>query len=234
MLMQPKICSGNKKTGANIGTWSTLYSNDMFYIPELDRYVQGTCGLCGIKCKAICYVRKSYRYDDVKLRHAINTIALREDIETCFQTLDLQLTRKRKPWQYLRIDQSGEIETLEQLLMFCRLATNHPETPAYIYTKNYEVVIPALLAGLVPECVTVLISIYHEQGIAEYNAVKHLKNVKAFVIDDGFDYSQFGLFPSTTCKAYAGGKLNKNITCDKCEKCMKQVDCYKVIFCNEH
>ena len=96
----------------------------------------------------------------------------------------------------------------------------------------YDVVIPALLAGNVPENMTVLISIWHKFGVNEFEKVKNLPNVKAFVYDDNYKY---GFVIDTYCKAYdEHGKLDHNITCDKCKKCFNRLNNCKVIGCKAH
>lgn len=139
----------------------------------------------------------------------------------------------RKKFDIVRIDQSGEIENLEQFQMWIDPAINHPETHFYIYTKNYEVVIPMLLAGKVPNNMTVLISVWHEIGYNEYLQVSCLDNVKAFVYDDNEYKYNFEI--QTYCKAYdEHGKLDHNVTCDKCRKCFNRSAAHKVIGCKAH
>lgn len=234
---------GNIKLGTEIATWSTLKGNTEYFIPELGIYVIGTCGKYCEFCKDDCYVEKSYRrYTaretgrcSVKLGHARNTIALRQNAWKVYQDLHDQIARARKPFYIVRLDQSGEIENDEQLAVFCKLAEDFPEVKWYIYTKAFEIVIPALLEGKVPENLTVLISVWHECGIAEYNMVKHLPNVKAFVVVDGFDYEALGLHIQTMCMAYdIKGKMNHEVTCFRCEKCFNRLLSCKVIGCYKH
>lgn len=231
----PKICGGNIKLGATIGTWSTLYGDEEFYIDYLSMKVCGTCGHHCEGCKGSCYVRKSYRYGSVMKRHAINTLALRESVEGTYEILSRQLARKRKPFDIIRINQSGELESEEQFAMWCRLAEENPKTKFYIYTKAYEFVSPFLMDGKVPENLTVLISVWHEKGIEEYKSLEHIDNVKCFAYDDGFDYEEKGLSLQTYCKAYdEHGKLDHNITCDKCQKCFNRSGNCKCVGCMAH
>lgn len=244
MEIKAKIVgNGNIKLGNNIGTWSTLYGDKEYETPF--GMVKGTCsGRCSA-CSKSCYVRKSYRYGSVIKRHAANTIAMRENINKCFGDLNLQLSRKRKPFDWVRIDQSGEIENEEQFQGWIWLAKNHPESHFYVYTKAYDFVIPEILKRNVPNNMTILISVWHDQGIMEYMMLKHIPNVKAFVYMDkntdkenGWgieEYASKGIDIRTTCKAYGeDGKLDHNITCEKCQKCMNRVGNCKVVGCNDH
>ena len=130
-----RISGGNMKLG-NMGSFSKLYGNDTFNT----KYgaVTGTCGHHCEGCKNACYVRKSYRYPSVVNGHARNTIAFRASLWDAFEALDKQLTGKRKPWDIVRINQSGEIESYSELCHWVVLAQSHPETRFYLYTKNFE------------------------------------------------------------------------------------------------
>ena len=233
-LCVPKILQGNIKTGKSIGTWSVLYGNKSHFIKKLGFSVLGTCGKNCEACQKECYVKKSYRYDSVKYRHALNTMALRQDTFKTVITLHEQLKRKRKPFEIVRINQSGEIENAKQLYMWISLAILHKETQFYIYTKNYgvlETVINSLES--LPNNFTILVSIWHDIGTDTYNKYKHLPNIKAFVYDDNEYKYDFEI--QTYCKAYNDrGKLDHNITCDKCKKCFNRLNSCKVIGCKAH
>lgn len=224
---------GNVKLGG-LWSWSTLYSDKFFYVEKLGKSIQGTCGNNCDVCKEKCYVRKSYRYPSVVYSHARNTEMLRNDIQKTFDDLNKQITRARKKPIAIRLNQSGEIENKTQFNMFCGLAFEHPETQFFIYTKNYPVIIERALNGVIPENLTVLISVWHNVGLDEYLILKDFDNIKAFVYDDNkYLYSQFDI--NTYCMAYdENGKLNHNITCDKCRKCFDRNPKHKIIGCKEH
>jgi len=227
---------GNIKVGA-IWTYSQLYGSKSYVVPSLsDKPIKGTCGGHCAHCENCCYVKKSYRYDTVILGHARNTLAMRSDPIAACAELSAYITRARNKPDALRLHQSGEIESNEQLQGFCNLANDHKDKPFFVYTKAFDIVIPALLAGVVPNNLIVLISIWHEYGIAEFLKVAHLPNVKAFVYDDGtFDYAANGIEIQTYCKAYnEKGKLDHDITCDKCRKCFDNLACHKIIGCKAH
>ena len=228
-----KFVGGNIKLG-NMGSFSKLYGNDEITTPYGE--ITGTCGHHCEGCKEHCYVRKSYRYPSVIKNHAKNTLAFRVDLAKAFKDLHLQLTRKRKAFDVIRINQSGEIETTYELCNWIYLARNHPESHFYIYTKNYLAVFE-MIAEIGPENVpdnfTILISVWHEIGINEYKVLSGYSFIKAFVYLDGFDYSKYNIIPETGCFAYdKHGKLNHNITCDKCRKCFNRT--HKIIGCAAH
>lgn len=229
--------NGNIKLGAAIWSWSTLMGDYSYNVDGVE--ISGTCGNCGA-CKKDCYVVSSYNIHGKSVipSHAKNTNGLRYNMGEVFRQLDEQITRRNnsknkrtKKIELVRLNQSGEIETEEQFYMWCMLAERHPETKFYIYTKMYEIVTPVLLAGLVPANLVVLFSIWHDVGVKEFKAVAHLENVKAFVYDDG----ELNIEPDTYCKAYNdSGKLDHNITCDKCQKCFNAKLTKKVIGCKAH
>lgn len=225
---------GNIKLG-NMWTFSKLYGNQEHYVNKLGFFIAGTCGKYCAGCKEKCYVKASYRYGSVIYGHAVNTIAMRENITGLFSEFDRQLKAARKKPDTVRINQSGEIESREEFSNWCDLAASHENVEFYLYTKAFNLVLPEIQerhkAGTLPKNITILISIWHNYGIQEFKKVKHIPNVKAFVYCDGYNYP-FTI--NTMCMAYRNGKLDHNITCDKCRKCFNRAANSKVIGCNEH
>lgn len=228
--MKVRLTKGNIKLG-NMATFSKLYGNNTFQTKYGS--VSGSCGKHCEGCKSACYVRKSYRYPSVIENHAKNTVAFRTDLNGSFNQIDEQLNRKRTPFKTIRINQSGEIETAMELLKWIMLAKKHPESNFYIYTKNFQALKSAMKSDIeIPSNFTILISVWHEYGLKEFETFKDYPFIKAFVYMDGFKYDEKGLNIETTCKAYENGKMNHAITCDKCKKCFTKT--FKVIGCHEH
>lgn len=226
--------SGNIKLG-NTWNFSTVYGDEIKSIiyNGTEYTARGTCGNNCKGCKNDCYVRKSYRYPSVLYSHIRNTIAIRTNPAAAFNDLETAIEKARVKPDIIRINQSGELESKAMLTGWCEMAKRHPKIKFWLYTKAYNIAIPALLAGQVPENMTVLISVWHNFGTKEFSKVAHLENVKAFVFDDGYKYKKAGLEIQTYCKAYTmqAGKmtLNHNITCDKCKKCFNRSAGCKVI-----
>lgn len=232
------IKKGNTKLGI-IWNWATLYSNEHFETEY--GIIKGTCPL---HCSG-CYVEKAYRSIEsgkgtfrksVRKGHARNTLAIRESIEQTFEELNGYIVRAKKKPHIIRINESGEIENLEQFRMWCKMAESHKEIQFYLYTKAYDIVIPELQNDTVPSNLTVLISVWHEHGIKEFKLVMDKGNVKCFAYDDNaFDYESHGLKLTTYCKAYdESGKMNHEITCEKCQKCFNRNGNCKCIGCKAH
>lgn len=217
---------GNIKMG-KILSWSTLMSD--YKIKKLTgvlKGISGTCGNCS-GCVKDCYVRASYRFPGVIHSHAINTYGLRHQLEKVENDLYEQLCHTSI--ETVRINQSGELENDEQFAMWCRLASKFPDKKFYIYTKMFGIAVPALKAGNVPSNFTVLLSVWHHCGVEEFESVKNMPNVKAFMYDDG----ETELATKIYCKAYdEKGHLDHEHTCESCRLCYDSKA--KVIGCHAH
>lgn len=218
----------NIKLGENIASWSTLKGSDVLYIPRLNKRVRGTCKDCDY-CTKECYVNKSYnRYPKTAMYgHAVNAIGLRTCPSKVFQDLHAQLSVTKR-FRIVRINQSGDIENLQELEMWFTLALLHPDFTFYLYTKQFKMAVEFIEGNTLPKNFHINFSIWHEHGVNEYFTVAHYPNVHAFVFDDGETY-----IPATDyCRAYVNGKLNHKITCEKCKKCYRPGS--KVIYCTSH
>lgn len=237
----------NIKLG-NMGSWAMLFGSCEWYVPELEVTVKGTCGqYCqgcfnpeNPKCSP-CYVAKSYvkytkRNDDgtigdiqknkcsVKLGHAYRTIAMTMFRDDLLLSLDKQLTHMKKKLEVVRINESGEFTCYDDLAMWCELSRRHPETVFYVYTKNYKAVRKALINAIVPSNLFINISIWHQLGINDYLEMKDHPQIRAFILVDTEwtreRYYSYGIEIDSMCAAYdENGKMNHNVTCDKCKKC---------------
>lgn len=264
VLKKAKIKKGtqadNIKLG-DMGSWAMLFGNVDWYIPELDITVKGTCGEhckgCfdpeNPKCSS-CYVAKSYvmrtnRNEDgtvgdiqknpctVKLGHAYRTIAMTMFRKDLLTSLDWQMTKKRKKFGVVRINESGELTCYEDLELWCELARRHPETIFYLYTKNYKAVYKAIENNIITDNLFINISVWHKAGIKEYLDMQNHSQIRAFVlVDDEWTkekYASKGLNITSVCAAYdEKGKMNHEITCDKCKKCFRRDN--KCTGCYEH
>jgi len=250
----------NVKLG-KMGSWAMLFGNCDWYIPELKVTVKGTCGeFCrgcfnpeNPKCSK-CYVAKSYlrntnRNKDgskgdilknkctVKKGHAYRTIAMTMFRDDLLKSLDKKLNNKRNKFKVVRINESGELTSYDDLALWCELAKRHPETIFYLYTKNYKVVRKALINGIVRENIFINISIWHEYGIEEYLEMKDHPQIRAFcLVDDEWSklrYYAKGIEIDSMCGAYnENGNMNHNVTCDKCKKCFSNKS--KCVGCFSH
>lgn len=232
------IKDGNIKVG-KMWIWNTLKGNELIHINFRGKTLDcvGTCGKlceeCG--CSSACYVNASYRYPSVKYGHARNTIAMRESYSDTLQDLYTQLDKARNKPAFVRIHASGEFEDSREIDVFNSLAKAFPNVTFYTYSKNFPMWDQWLTNNELSSNFVLNVSVWHEFGIEFFNKWKHLPNVRAFVYDDGFDYSSAGLNLTCHCPAYKqDGKLIHDLTCDKCGLCMLRGDKCKVVGCYAH
>ena len=233
------VKNGNIKIGNTMWSWNKLAGKGE---------IAGCKGTCGEHChgcyneedprKSPCYVFKSYNiygwdHSSVVKGHIRNTKVMRDNIEKAFRDIRLQLKRARKKPSAVRIHAAGELETTHELRGWIETARMTPDIPFYIYTKAYEV-LDEVLGSMdeMPKNFFINVSIWHENGIDIYNKWKHLDNIRAFVYDDGYDYSKL-LDINCYCPAYdKNGKLSHELTCDKCRICFQKKA--KVCGCYSH
>lgn len=235
------VKNGNIKIGNTMWSWNKLAGKGE---------IAGCKGTCGEHChgcyneedprKSPCYVFKSYNiygwdHSSVVKGHVRNTKVMRENIEKAFNDIRLQLKRAKKKPSAVRIHAAGELETAHELRGWIETSKMTPDIPFYIYTKAYEVldeVLSSMNANEMPKNFFINVSIWHENGIDIYNKWKHLDNIRAFVYDDGYDYSKL-LDINCYCPAYdKNGKLSHELTCDRCKICFQKKA--KVCGCYSH
>ena len=234
------IAKFNKKGDTKIGaiwSFSTLMGNEPVHIDYngVKCDVVGTCGGYCEGCKKSCYVRNSYRYPSVKYGHAWNTLAIRDDIESAYNDLEGQLKRARNKPNAVRIHVSGEFESMQELNMWNKLAKAFPNITFYVYSKAYDIMDDYFTNNTLAANFIVNVSIWHEYGIMFFMKWRNLKNIRAFVYDDGYEYRKFGIYSDSRCPAYdSNGKAIDGVTCQKCGLCMGRRENKKVTFCAAH
>ena len=235
------VKKGNIKVGATAWTFNKLAGSGI---------IAGCKGTCGEHCqgcysvenpkKSPCYVFKSYvqyGWDSgtVVKAHIRNTNIIRGNIEKAFEDIRTQIKKAKKKPTMIRVHASGELESAQELSMWLKTANMYPDIPFYIYTKAFKEVnnvLSKLKSEDVPKNFFINISVWHNSGIKTYNKWKHLENIRAFVYDDGYDYSK-KLDIKFYCPAYnKAGKLNHDLTCDKCKVCFTTKN--KICGCYSH
>lgn len=235
------VKNGNIKIGNTMWSWNKLAGNGV---------IAGCKGTCGEHCtgcynaedprKSPCYVFKSYNLygwdkSSVVAGHVRNTNIMRNDIDHAFNDIQLQLKRGKKKPSAVRIHASGELENAQELRKWIETARMFPEIPFYVYTKAYEIldeVLTGMNTDFIPDNFFINISVWHENGIFTYYKWRHLDCIRAFVYDDGYDYSD-KIKIDCYCPAYdKNGKLHHDLTCDKCKICFQKKA--KVCSCYDH
>ena len=190
------------------------------------------CTQCGRR--NVCYAIDSYvQYPAVTVNRVENTMQLREDIDQHFE--DIYNTAVKNKVEIIRYTESGDFEDYNHFDHFIKLADRLPEVQLYVYTKNYKVLREYFNNGLeLPDNVTVLISVWGDQGVVEYNEFKDHKNIKCFAVNSDIPFD-------ATCPAYRkdeNGKVTRvhsdAVKCGNCGLCTGKIPQVKVIKCIEH
>lgn len=197
----------------------------------------GTCsGVDCSKCgkRNVCYAIDSYvQYPAVTVNRVENTMQLRQDIDKHFE--DIKAAAVKNDVEIIRYTESGEFENDKHFEKFIELAEDIPDVKVYAYTKNYEVLRNYFSHGKeLPENCVILVSVWEDQGIKEYEEFKDHENIKCFVVNSDIKCDAM-------CPAYRkdeNGKVNRvksdAVKCGNCGLCTGKYPQIKVIGCVEH
>lgn len=244
------VTKGNTKLGHNIYTFSTLPGDTRHLLRsktgELLCDVPGTCtGNCDCCFGHGCYaVNCARRYASTVIpAWARNTILMRagkaipqiDEIITKKEALGVDSKRVRT----FRINVSGEIQTIEELEAWDKLARKHPGTQFGLYTKNYEV-LAKFLAKHGETAPNFVINVSQWNGAAN-KALKDLDTwirahkINVFEYDDTNrakhdhtpeDARRLAALPHCPAVTKSGkratGASGEPITCDMCKRCYKK------------
>ena len=227
---------GGKKF--NIMGISYVPGNTFFYLKDgtLVSDCPGTCNnvdCSGCGKRGICYAIDSYcQYPAVTLNRVENTIQLRLNPEKHFQDIKQSIIDNKI--NTVRYTESGEIIDYAHFERIINLCNDLKSVNFYLYTKNYKVLYTYFSKyDDLPENLVILISIWKETGVKEYNDFKDHKNIKAFVVNNP------DIKVQAMCPAYKeiNGKVVRiktdNVKCGNCGLCTAKSNC-KVIGCIEH
>jgi len=178
--------------------------------------ITGSCAGCCSTCKDVCYARSAYRYDNVIVANADNTLFAREDLDLYMDVLE-QLIKERKTFKFHRWHSSGEIMSREYLAGMIRVAQNTPAVKHYVYTKRYEWASEVDL----PENMQILLSppftCKTKKQVMEWSKEHNKKDLPLFIYDDGGD-PEIGAMQHCPAVDKKGHKTG--VTCDKCQRCI--------------
>lgn len=219
----------NSKLGGILGI-SYLPMDGLDYLKSglLLTDVKGTCKNCD-ECARKCYARSSNkRFEKVTIKNVCNTLQLRNDIDKHFADIENYIVTHNI--EIVRYTESGEIETSAQFEKLVNLARKLSNVYFYLYTKNYEVLRAFFNRSVLPNNMTVLVSVWGKIGVNEWKEFKKYRNVKCFAVNSD-------LQPRVFCPAYKKDKngrtrLNSAMTCEKCGLCYRSK--VSVIGCLEH
>lgn len=183
--------------------------------------VQGTCaGVCN-GCQNDCYAMNALRYmhNTCANSWAKSTVAIRQDPNVVFNTLQSKISRRRKPLKYIRFHVSGDFMPGEagrsEFLALVALAVNNPELRVYGYTKR-----TSILKwyedeyGAMPENMVVMASQW--RNAAGVESVKNYTNAPEFIYDDSTHSDIAALYH---CPAVDPNGHETGVTCEQCKRC---------------
>lgn len=189
------------------------------------------CVECGACDNGNCYaVRGETRFPNTRKNRIENTLQLRNDIMQHFS--DMYWTIKDNNIKIVRYTESGEIESLDQFMHLYRLSMDLPAVKFYLYTKNYVVLREFFRNHVLPKNLVVLVSVWGDHGVKEWEEFKKYYNVKCFAVNSDLKVTCF-------CPAYRKDENGKTyrvnddrVKCGNCKLCFDSTA--KIIGCLEH
>ena len=136
------LSTGNSKIG-HMFNFSTLPGNEAHLLilknGQILTNISGTCsGFC-----EVCFNHGCYAVNSARLHHnkvipawADNTLLLRNG--KVWELLEDTLAKNAGKVKYFRINVSGELRNVDDIIRWNTLAHNHPEVSFGVYTKNFD------------------------------------------------------------------------------------------------
>ena len=223
------ISCKNGKLG-NIPQFNTLPGDEPLKLSNGQTLcnIKGTCGTACKDCKSSCYAVRAalYHNNSVIPAWGRNTVIMRNDPEKVKSEIN-EYCRKNIV-KYFRFHTSGELESSEQLELYCDICNDNPDVIFYIYTKRFDVLTEYFLNHPVPDNFIVNLSEWHG-NISDYLKNDVYEGVRGeveeifskfnvFSYDDG-NSSMEGL---THCPAIDKTGHETGVTCAQCRRCMKR------------
>lgn len=245
---QLHISRGNSKLGRGIYAFGTLPGNQdhMLRLNTTGELLTDIPGTCSKYCEGCAKDGACYAWRDCKLHHNVvikamgdNTLLLRSG--ALFPMLDQFISAKNAKFmeskdpedievRLFRINTSGEVESLRDLLGWNDLALRHPEVQFGIYTKNFDALEDFLTIGHFADNFCVNVSQWNH--VADDFLRRHPGELNVFEYDDTNNKScdwpeedRARIAKMVHCPAvtkdghHAVNAKGDPITCDMCGRC---------------
>lgn len=163
-------------------------------------------------CYSLCYGRKGHMaFPRVCGAYYRNHRLWQEDPIRYEQMLDACLTTYNLP--LLRINDTGDLVSLEYFEMLCRVIKNHPEIKAMVFTKKYDIVNEYLNNNELPENFCVRFSAWDKNW-----KIDNPHNLPMAYVD----FKDSSINPEIPKNAFLckGGK--EGVTCSNCRMCFNK------------
>ena len=213
------ISKQNKKLG-NIPAFNTLAGNRLLTLSNgtILTNIVGTCGKHCKKCFHDCYAVRYIKchHNSTVRPYAANTIVMRHDPDKLRKAIKEYCDKNIV--KYFRFHTSGELESLQQFFIYCKICLENPDVIFYIYTKAFDILEKYLNLGEeFPNNLVINLSEWH--GNTEGLPQGILSRCNIFSYDDG--ESEFAA-SLPHCPAVDKKGHDTGVTCAQCRRCMKK------------
>lgn len=208
---------GNNKVGEMIGI-NTL-AGESPYVKKDGTVlctIKGTCEGCCEECEPECYARNYImrKHNTCLPAYIKNTAIMRKDLQNFVDQIVNVCRKAKEKYKYVRYHESGEFETLMQMVGVNDVAIRVPRKRYYFYSKKFRYMEIIEESGGFADNVSALASIWYTKGKRNYDNPYHFPE---FIYDDGSVPELDHIFH---CPAvFIDGSMNHNITCQKCGRC---------------
>jgi hypothetical protein len=229
--LRVSISQRNIKLG-NIPQFNTLPGDEPLETPSGRPLtnIKGTCGKYCKECKSVCYAVRCARihHNTVIPAWGANTVILRNDPEKVRREIN-EYCRKNIV-KYFRFHTSGELESTEQLSLYCDICDDNPDVTFYIYTKRLDLIVEYFHSDHgqrdIPS--NFVINVSEWRGSLDSYATglddgteAFLKNLNLFAYDDGTEATEH-VRDFVHCPAIDSTGHETGITCAQCRRCMRK------------
>ena len=224
------ISSRNNKVG-NIPQFNTLPGNGLLTLAngQLLTNIEGTCGSYCEGCKKTCYaIRCAIRHhNSVIPAWAKNTAILRNDPEKVKK--EIKEYCNKNIVKYFRFHTSGELESIEQLRLYCEICEENSDIVFYMYTKRFDLLAEyfVTMKNRVPGNFIINLSEWHG-NVHEFVAKRNSKEIADFFsslnVFSYDDHTPESIYAKdlTHCPAINVNGHETGITCAQCRRCMRK------------
>ena len=222
------ISKGNIKVG-NIPQFNTLPGDEALKLSsgQVLTNVKGTCAGCCSDCKHSCYAVKCcmYHHNSIIPAWAKNTVIMRSDPEKVRREINEFCAKNAV--KYFRYHTSGEIESQEQLKLYCDICKDNDDVIFYVYTKRFDLLNEYFVkkGNSLPENFIINLSEWHGNlkpylESSDAGTKEFFSKLNIFAFDDKSEKAEFaaGL---VHCPAIDKTGHETGVTCAQCKRCMK-------------
>ena len=210
------ISHRNNKLG-NIPQFNTLPGNKPLKRKDGVKVtnIVGTCGRHCSDCFNDCYaVRFIVMHHNTCVRaYAANTLVMRRNPDKLRKAVKEYC--EKNIVKYFRFHTSGELESVNQLKLYCDICRDNPDVTFYIYTKAFDILLK--YEDSLPDNLIVNLSEWH--GNIDNLPLSLISKCNIFSYDDG--ESEFAA-KQIHCPAVDKKGHETGITCAECRRCMKR------------